>query len=168
MPLGVYERHPKPIIERILAKTDKAGPIPKDHPELGPCWIWLGYRTIKGYGRIAIPPRGTAAIVHRMMYILHFGDIADDREVDHICGVRYCVNPSHLRLATHSENLYNQKRSGRNKSGFKGVYKKGNRWVAQITKEKQLWLGTFATPEEAYEVFCAAAKELHGEFCNLG
>lgn len=49
------------------------------------------------------------------------------------------------------------------------MYKRGKRWIAQITAGYQVfYLGTFDTPEAAHEVYCAKAKELHGEFANFG
>ena len=41
---------------------------------------------------------------HRVAYFLHIGDIPDNMVIDHICTVRNCVNPSHLRLLTPREN----------------------------------------------------------------
>ena len=41
-----------PIKERIWTKVDKNGPIPSHKPELGPCYMWLGGKTEKGYAKI--------------------------------------------------------------------------------------------------------------------
>jgi hypothetical protein len=33
------------------------------------------------------------------------GPIPEDREIDHLCRVRNCVNPEHLEIVTKGENL---------------------------------------------------------------
>lgn len=77
---------------------------------------------------------------------------------------------SNLRIATNAQNCQNVRRTKQNKSGYKGVYwlNQRNGWIAQIgINNRNHWLGTFATPEAAYEAYCAAARELHGEFARL-
>ena len=58
-------------------------------------------------------------------------------------------------------------------SGYKGVFPSGKKWKAIIGKHKkqgykQVYLGTFDTPEEAHKAYCKAGKKLHGEFANFG
>ena len=56
-----------------------------------------------------------------------------------------------------------------NKSGYKGVSREGNGWRAQIQDAgKNYRLGTFDTPEEAYEAYKKEAIKRHGEFANSG
>ena len=88
-----------------------------------------------------------------------------------------------LRAATNGLNRANSKLNKNSKSGFKGVHlkrkctstpgrktrmdKMGDRWVAQINVEgKKIFLGHFDTPEEAHEVYKAAAIKHFGEFAN--
>jgi hypothetical protein len=90
--------------------------------------------------------------------------------VDHIDGNPLNNRRSNLRLATPSENQWNQKRSCANTSGFKGVgwHERDRRWQARIRKEGKLYhLGNFKSPEEAHEAYCRAAAELHGEFARF-
>lgn len=47
---------------------------------------------------------GKVALVHRVMYERMRGPIPRGLELDHICRVRRCVNPFHLRAVTHKEN----------------------------------------------------------------
>lgn len=57
-----------------------------------------------------------------------------------------------------------------NKTGYKGVKydKKSQVYVATIGKNgKNYHLGQFNNPEEAYQVYCKAAKKLHGEFAKV-
>jgi len=78
---------------------------------------------------------------------------------------------ANLRLATRSENLRNRAVHCNNTSGYRGVRWKPARrkWVANITLNgQQHHLGYHATPEAAHQAYCAAARELHGEFARTG
>ena len=83
-------------------KIDKEGPVPENRPDLGPCWLWLG-SIAGGYGRYGKGPGTTMA--HRIAWEMEHGPIPDGLELDHLCRVRRCVNPSHLELVTHRENV---------------------------------------------------------------
>lgn len=73
-----------------------------------------------------------------------------------------------LREANMSENKRNSGPHKDNKSGYKGVSSKGNRWRAEIWIEgNRIRLGTFTTPEEAYSAYCSAAKKHHGKFARV-
>lgn len=89
--------------ERLWAKVDKEGPVPEHCPDLGPCWLWTGYKG-RGYGGIRI--RGKDVRTHRFAYELLVGPIPDGLELDHLCRVRHCMNPDHLEpVTTRSENI---------------------------------------------------------------
>jgi hypothetical protein len=81
-----------PETERFL---DNVSP----EPNTG-CWLWAGRVNAKGYGRF-----GNGEMAHRTALRLHGVVIPDDKEVDHLCRVRCCVNPDHLDVVTHRENL---------------------------------------------------------------
>lgn len=85
-------------------------------------------------------------------------------EIDHINRDTRDDRWENLREATRSENLANRGKFG--KSGLpKGVHKYGNRYRAACGyKGKEIYLGMFATVEEASEAYQVKAKELHGAF----
>lgn len=72
----------------------------------GECIIWTGALQRNGYGytRWKVAGRWKNVRVHRLMWETFVGPIPVDREIDHVCRVRRCVRPSHLRVVSHAEN----------------------------------------------------------------
>jgi hypothetical protein len=83
-------------------KIDKDGPVPADRPELGPCWLWLGYKNARGYGRTTLSGRLT--MVHRAVYEELVGPLPVGLDPDHLCMNPPCCNPSHIEPVTRSVN----------------------------------------------------------------
>lgn len=96
----------KKLVDRVAlfwAKVDKDGPVPQYRPELGPCWLWTaGRNKVTGYGMFSTDDGGVTA--HRYSLELATGKIEKGLEVDHLCRVRSCVNPTHLEAVTQREN----------------------------------------------------------------
>ena len=80
------------------------------------CWEWGGYKTPLGYGRLH--HFGKYDYAHRVAYIYSYGPIKDDLHVLHHCDNPACVNPTHLFLGTHQDNMIDRdkKQRGRYKS----------------------------------------------------
>jgi len=146
-----------PLAERFWSKVDRRGE--------NECWEWTAYRERDGYGWFGVMGRNHGA--HRVSYALTSGAIPKGMQIDHICSNKACVNPSHLRLATDTENRLNRPRRRNNKIGFKGVSKVKNRFKAEIALGGvRHYLGLWPTPEEAHAAYCRAANELHGHFAH--
>lgn len=67
------------------------------------CLLWTAGRIDGGYGRFWMLRRKHLA--HRVSYVLFRGDIPEGHVVDHLCGNKSCVEPSHLEPVTQEENV---------------------------------------------------------------
>lgn len=81
--------------ERFWTKVDKRGPTD--------CWLWSAASDKKGYGVFRIKGRNVAA--HRFAYQQTKGSIPQELECDHLCRVPLCVNPGHIELVSHQDNV---------------------------------------------------------------
>jgi hypothetical protein len=111
----------RPLNVRLWECVNKDGPIPMHRPDLGPCWIWTGKLTFKGYGSIYpgadfIPPRRTIA-THRASWLLHYGEIPIGLWILHHCDNPPCIRPTHLFLGTAADNTRDMLAKGRAASG---------------------------------------------------
>jgi len=76
-----------------------------------------------------------------------------------------------LRSATRTQNMFNQRRSSANTSGFKGVswIKEKGSWRAVVRyNKKTFFLGYHSTAESAHAAYCKKAAELDGDFFFAG
>jgi hypothetical protein len=84
----------RPAAERFWAKVNKTDE----------CWLWTASRVGGGYGRFH-PTNGVSVYAHRWAYEQLVGPIPEGLQLDHLCRVRQCVNPSHLEPVTQAENI---------------------------------------------------------------
>lgn len=90
--------------ERFWSKISKDG-----NP--GGCWLWTASTNNDGYGTAWLRKKPFAP--HRMSYQMHHGPIGEGLCVMHSCDTRNCVNPSHLKLGTHQDNMSDMSEKGR-------------------------------------------------------
>jgi hypothetical protein len=89
-------------------------------------------------------------------------------EVDHRDRNPLNNTRANLRVATRSQNGANTITRWRAKSGYRGVFKRNNRYQARINvNNKLIYLGSYITAKEAAIARDDAARQYHGEFAVL-
>jgi hypothetical protein len=79
------------------------------------CWLWQA-GTSRGYGFLNI--LGKNVYAHRMSYEIHKGEIPTGMCVLHKCDTPACVNPEHLLIGTHQDNMTDRSKKGRTAQNF--------------------------------------------------
>lgn len=111
---------------------------------------WYAHRTVGG----------RTVYLHR--YLLH---APAHLQVDHINGDGLDNRRANLRLCTASQNNLN--RTNSNRTGYRGVEKRGERYRAALFQGGRQTVGLFDTAEEAAFAYDYAASAAYGEFAVL-
>lgn len=141
------------ITRRFWSKVDKT----PGHGPQGDCWLWTGAPNSDGYGSLRIGSRRdgsrTGIKSHRLSYLLHYGNVPDGLQVLHRCDNPPCVNPDHLFLGTHTDNMRDRSAKGR------GNHPTGERNAATRLSSRQV-----ATIRERYAKGEVFQHQLAAEF----
>lgn len=100
-----------------------------------------------GYARLGVYWCGNRKtfLYHRVCWFLYYG--AWPKEIDHIDRNTLNNKINNLREVTSSVNLKNRNPLGWSSSGYKGVSKHRNRWLARVNKD---YVGYYNCPTVAY------------------
>lgn len=81
------------------------------------CWEVISHCLSRdGYPRIKF--KGKTIEIYRLVYECCYGKIRKGKEVMHICDNRKCINPKHLKLGSHKENMADMKLKKRAKNRY--------------------------------------------------
>lgn len=128
---------------------------------------WDVAGTYRKNGYVLISLGDTKFYAHRLAWIYMTGR-EPDQYIDHIDGNKHNNSWSNLRPATKKQNGENQKLRRTSVSGFRGVvFNRDCRlpWRAQVRHGgSYIYLGSFATAEEAGAVAMAKRAELYTHY----
>lgn len=112
------------------------------------CWIWEGGKF--GTGRPAFNFEGRVIAASRFSYFLHYRELPEKLCVCHKCDNPLCVNPEHLFLGTHKDNVDDKVRKGRQMRGEKHYRTKLS---DEIVKEIREVHKTLKSPTKISEIY---------------
>ena len=76
------------------------------------CILFTGFKDKQGYG--VKHYNGKNYMAHRLAYIQNIGPIPKNMYVLHTCDNPSCINPEHLRLGNHQDNMDDRRLKRRN------------------------------------------------------
>jgi len=79
------------------------------------CWLWGGNVNRGGYGKFKL--NGKMVYAHRFSYEYANGKIPDGSVIFHNCDFPNCVNPSHLFVGSHQDNIRDKVEKQRHSRG---------------------------------------------------
>jgi hypothetical protein len=103
------QRRRRNVVFRFWSKVRRLGP--------DDCWEWQAARNSHGYGALAVD--GVMRGAHVVSWELANGAVPVGQSVLHRCDNRPCVNPGHLFLGTHMDNVGDMVKKGRHSRGEK-------------------------------------------------
>lgn len=152
----------------VYSESSPTGLIWKNHPYYkSKNGKVAGTKESHGYWQVMVDYKYIPC--HRVVWVIHYGEIPAGLEIDHIDRNRRNNKLSNLRLVTRSQNMANKSMQKNNKSGFKGVSWStcAKKWQAGICiKRKCVHIGYFASPIEANQAYIKKAIELFGDFSS--
>ena len=114
------------MLDKFLANVQQSGE----------CLIWTGSTHPAGYGQFYVRGRGRV-FAHRYAYEMTKGEIPKGLCVCHSCDTPACVNPQHLWLGTHQDNIQDKVRKNRQARGA-AVARPGSLRPAAKLSEKDI------------------------------
>lgn len=121
--------------------------------------MWRHTMTTSGYGKIMI--NGVRYPAHRLSWLMFRGEIPEGKWVLHTCDSKLCVNPDHLYLGVHGDNVQDVAVRGKAGPPRKG-YSRAMLWALNYLGDDHVLtpqeLRTLATMLDKYSTYEAHRK----------
>lgn len=152
---GGVTRTPEQVRQHILSRLVESD---------SGCLLWTGATFNGVYGLISW--KGKHLGVHRTLWEVTYGKLAEGLYIDHICHNKLCANLQHLQAVTTKANSQNRKMTSKaSNTGVLNVRKVdrlyGDRYEVRMRSDnKDHYFGGYSTLEEAKEVAIQKRREL--------
>lgn len=90
------------LLAQLWAKVDKTGT----------CWLWQGSTDKNGYPLLRIEGK-TKRVARVLWSLLHDVKLRESEHVLHRCDTPACLNPEHLFVGSHAQNMADMAAKGR-------------------------------------------------------
>lgn len=148
------------FLERFWARVDVRGP--------DECWVWTGGRNSREYG--VVWPRGSTNIgAHRLSWELaNAVPIPAGLFICHRCDNPPCVNPAHLFLGTHQDNMRDAIAKGRMRYAERLIDLTGQRFGAWTVLRRDTRKGVGAGTRWFVRCDCGRESSINGQQLRRG
>lgn len=140
-------------MEKFWAKVNKDGE----------CWEWTGAADYDGYGQLKI--KGKMHTAHRMSWELANGPIPRGEGphgtcVLHKCDNPSCVNPAHLFLGTHQDNVTDKVTKGRQSHTRGSAHGNSKLSESQVSAIRYSFSTGVSTLKELAEMYPVSLRQI--------
>ena len=122
------------------------------------CWLWRGAGS-DGYGHVKVG--STMEGAHRVAYRLFVQPIPRGAHVLHACDERRCVNPAHLHVGTHADNMREKAERGRAVAQRGAANPRALLTRAQVVEVRRLYRPRAVSITVLAERFGVARSSIH-------
>ena len=125
------------------------------------CWVWTLSCEKAGYGQFQ--RNGAVDKAHRIAYELTYGPIPNGMCVLHTCDNPPCCNPAHLFTGTHTDNMRDMIRKGRERHQpgvAQSQAKLTDAKVVDIRARYRPWTVPYRMLAEEYDVCIAVIRDV--------
>lgn len=139
------------LINKYLSCNIETGQVFWKEPNGTKCKVGAEAGSMRSDGRVFIRLKGHQLYRYRVVWYFAIGKYPT-KQIDHKDRNRANDSYYNLREVSNEINSWNKGANSNNKTGYKGVYQSGNRFIANIhVKGKTKYLGTFSTALEAFK-----------------
>lgn len=129
------------------------------------CWEFSGPRNPGGYGLLEDRP-GRKLGTHRIAYETWVGPIPEGHVVRHKCDNPPCINPEHLEVGTHADNMADMRLRKRH-PGAQGTRNSHAKLTEQDVLDIRMEYATGQTTQNSLAEFYGVSQPTIGALVNL-